>query len=122
MNVPEFIEEYSGRPHKDINCYELVQAFYKEVLNIELPEKIIKYDEFENVENLIKSESKNWQEIEEPEKFCVITMKQHPIFINHVAVYLGNSKFLHSTIHKGVSIDSFDSHYKPRIKNYYKYM
>jgi len=53
----------------------------------------------------------NWNEIEKPEEPCLIAMSLGvPGFFNHVGVYIGDGKFIHTTRMRGaVTIERIDN-------------
>lgn len=82
------------------NCYGLVRLFYKEHLNIEIPELKINSEHSNMVwATYLKEISNNWDYSDEPLPFDVVAMAHditHPKIVQHVGVYLGNGKVLHT--------------------------
>ena len=54
---------------------------------------------------------KRWEEIEEPENPCLVALSLGvPGFINHIGVYIGDGKFIHTTRMRGaVTIERIDN-------------
>lgn len=122
-NLEKFIEKYIGTPHSKLDCYQLVQRFYEEILGINLQDYLINHSNYKRIEDSIRNETvNNWIKINEPEQYCVITFKQHPLFVNHVGIYLGNGKFLHSSLNEGVEIQRLiNPNYRGTIKGFFKH-
>lgn len=106
------------------NCYGLARLFYKEELGIIIPKLDVPSAQSNKVfATFLHEISENWEEIKEPEFGCIVAMAHdlsHPRIVQHVGVYIGNNKILHT-------INKLDSHVskldilKPVIKGYYKW-
>lgn len=82
------------------NCYGLVRLFYREQLGIEIPELAVHSDHSNVVwATYLKEISENWVRVDEPEFGDVVAMAQdirHPRIVQHVGVYIGGGKVLHT--------------------------
>jgi len=58
-----------------------------------------------------------FQRILKEEKYCIILLEKNNI--NHIAIYLGNGKMIHSRSDFGVIIESL-SRYRKYVKGFYK--
>lgn len=98
-------EDLIGKPFKrggdDIkgfDCYGLVIFIYKEFFGIEIPSyghKNIDAFKGESINKVIDKNKGEWVRIDKPEIPCAVFIKNHPLYVNHVGVYIGNNKFLH---------------------------
>lgn len=82
------------------NCYGLVRLFYKEHLGIDIPELRVHSDHSNVVwATYLKEIGEHWESVDEPELYDVVAMAQdvrHPRIVQHVGVYIGNGKVLHT--------------------------
>ncbi len=69
---------------------------------------------------------KDWEEIQKPEVPCLIILKGHFQFANHLGIYLGAGKFIHATENKyggTVCVNRLnDPLWRRRIAGYYKHI
>lgn len=74
------------------------------------------------VSNVMEEKALNWIEIEKPIVPCIVALSLGvPGFINHVGVYIGDSKFIHTTRMRGaVTIERIDNPLF-RNKKFYRY-
>lgn len=112
-------QDFSGT-----NCYGLVRLFYKEHLNIEIPELKVQSQHSNRVWATYLNEIQgNWITVEEPELYDVVAMAQdvrHPRIVQHVGIYLGNGKILH-TLNKIESHVVSIENVKHSIKGYHRW-
>lgn len=114
----------SGRDFKGCDCFGLMKLYYKNELNIDIPDvKITPSQPRRIMINYLNEISKNWKKIEEPQENCVISMAMnanHPKLVTHFAIMLSNNKILH-TLNKlqshVISLD--DARVKPFIRGYH---
>lgn len=92
---------------KGANCYGLVWLFYKYHLGINIPELTVQSDHSNRVwATYLREISENWNWVDEPQQFDVVAMAQdisHPRIVQHVGIYIGNGKVLHT-------LNKIDSH------------
>lgn len=115
-----------GRTFKGCDCFGLVKLFYRNELNIDVPDVAITADKPRRIfANFLNEISKNWVEIDKPEKGCVIAMtanEQHPNLVTHFALVIDDKQVIHTLNKIGshlVRLD--DDKIKPFIKGYYKW-
>lgn len=111
-----------GRGPHSYDCLGLLIELYKR-RGIEIEDFGLTMEDGLKSSNKLKevANSSLWVKIPSPELYCVIIIKQHPVFINHLGIYLGCGKFIHVS-GQGVSIDRvFDYHYSTRIIGFYRY-
>jgi cell wall-associated NlpC family hydrolase len=106
------------------NCYGLVRLFYKEHLNIEIPELRVPSDHSNRVWATYLNEIRgNWITVTEPQMFDVVAMAQditHPRIVQHVGVYLGGGKVLHTLSKVDSHIVSLES-IKHSIRGFHRW-
>ncbi|MFZ2967916.1 MAG: NlpC/P60 family protein [Sulfuricurvum sp.] len=123
--------EFVGIPFADgeqsfdgANCYGLVRLFYREQLGIEIPDLRVHSDHSNRVwATYLKEISEHWHNVDEPEKYDVIAMAQdvnHPRIVNHVGVYLGDGKVLHTLNKVDSHVVSLES-IKYMIRGYHRW-
>ena len=112
-----------GRGNPGYDCFGLVAEIYRR-RGKTLPDYGIDHRDPLEIQYTIKKEidTGKWIKLKSPEKFCIILMQQHPFFVQHVAMYIGAGKFIHSSLHKGVTVDRLnDPFYKNTVRGFYKY-
>jgi len=87
-----------GRGWDQLDCWGLVQLFYKEELGIEVPDYLWAYTSAEDHGSVALAINKNkvmWSKVEKPEYGDVLVFRimGHPI---HVGIKLDNNDFLHA--------------------------
>jgi cell wall-associated NlpC family hydrolase len=113
-----------GRDSSGYDCWGLVMEVFYRISGVRLPDYNLDYDKPEIAHNRMEIESVNpkWIKLQSPELNCLVLMKQHPVFTQHVGVYIGEGKFIHASLSKGVTVDRLiDPIYKNGIKGFYKY-
>lgn len=114
-----------GRSFKGCDCYGLVKLYYKEVLNIELPETLISPDQPRRTfANYLNEISKNWTSTV-PGKNAVVAMAvnaQHPSLVTHFAVMIDDKRFIDTRENMSSYLTSIDDEkIKNQIKGFYKW-
>jgi len=113
-----------GRGPECYDCYGVVLEVYKRN-GIILKDFDIDSFDFGTINSEIVTQVSSgfWKVLPSPEYLCVIKMKQHPVFTQHLGVFLGKDKFIHAVLDRGVVIDSINSScFKNCIKGFYKYV
>ena len=111
-------------PKEGLDCWGLVLVAYKR-FNIELPDFGNMVDALNSFEvNLrIKSSKKFWEQIQQPEIPSVLAIRNHPKYVNHCGVYVGNHRFLHCLEKVGVILSNMsDRIWQRRIEGIYRYV
>jgi cell wall-associated NlpC family hydrolase len=114
-----------GRNETGYDCWGLVMEVMYRINGTLLPDYGLDYDkpEVAHSKMLIETASFHWNKLTSPEIGCLVLMKQHPVFTQHVGVYIGDGKFIHASLHKGVTIDRLnDALYRTGIKGFYEYV
>ncbi len=114
-----------GRSFRGCDCYGLVKLYYKEVLNIEIPETIITSEQPRRTfANYLNEISKNWTSTV-PSKNAVVAMAvnaEHPTLITHFAVMIDDKRFIDIRENMSSYLTSIDDKkIKNQIKGFYKW-
>ena len=126
MNFDKYIGlpyQENGRTNSGVDCWGLARLFYKQELNIELPDYSDLYSGSwdEQVTKLINYHKDNWHEVQQPSigDLCLFNIYGEPA---HIGVYVGDSKFLHARDGQDSVIESLNNPlWKRRISGYFKY-
>lgn len=114
-----------GRGPESFDCWGLVREARRR-LNLPLPEDIeVNALEAASVSAEIETAKKDghWHEITVPTIGCVVAIRNHHLFVNHVGVYLGNGLFMHVLAKICACQDRITSPaWSRRIVGYYEYV
>ena len=83
-----------GTPWKELPCWELVVEVYKRV-GIKLDTYVSYWDDMDG---------SPWEKVQEPNEGDIIVMNLYSNNADHIAVYVGEGKMIHSTEYAGVCI------------------
>jgi len=109
-----------GRGPDSYDCYGLATEIFRRH-GIELPDYRISCENASKINSTIDEEKNKWIECEKPEVPSVVVLRFNSRYFNHVGVYIGSGKFIHTAKKTGVRIDRIDDIYwKNRIEGYYK--
>lgn len=125
--------KYGGRGPKFFDCWGLTMEVFKRFeINIPDYELCSIYQDLN--ENLIDSASEKingcvgsfkwgWEEVQTPIPPSIIPIRfNHPNMINHVGVYIGDGKFIHTRDKVGVCIDRINSiSWERKLNGFYVY-
>jgi murein DD-endopeptidase len=114
-----------GRSFNGCDCYGLVKLYYKEVLNIDIPETIITAEQPRRTfANYLNEISKNWTATT-PAKNVVVAMSvnaEHPSLVTHFAVMIDDKRFIDTRENMSSYLTSIDDEkIKNQIKGFYKW-
>ena len=114
-----------GRSFNGCDCYGLVKLYYKEILNIDIPETIITAEQPRRTfANYLNEISKNWTATT-PAKNVVIAMSvnaEHPNLVTHFAVMIDDKRFIDTRENMSSYLTSIDDErIKNQIKGFYKW-
>ena len=115
-----------GRGPNVYDCYGLVREVYHRH-GIDLPDYSIAADACQQIEGQIEEEktSGKWIQIDEPEIPCLVLLRCHVDFVQHLGVYVGAGKFLHirEEKEKGVVVNRLDDPlWKKRFRGFWEYV
>jgi hypothetical protein len=114
-----------GRTFNGCDCYGLVKLYYKEILNIEIPETIITADKPRRIfANYLKEISENWKPCE-PKANAVIAMSvnsEFPNLVTHFAVMIDDKRFIDTRENMSSYLTNIDDErIKNQIKGFYQW-
>jgi cell wall-associated NlpC family hydrolase len=108
-----------GTPYEKRDCWGIVVDFYREVLGIELKSYYTDIPKSrDSAKALVYSSMGDFEEVKTPEFGDIILIKLYDIE-SHIAVYLGEEKMLHTTLHSGCVIERV-SRWKHLIVGFYR--
>jgi len=116
--------EYPPNPPHTYDCWAAIREVYRRA-GMELPNYTVAEHTAKKISGAIENAKTEdcWQKIHELEIPCIIEIKGHPGFHQHVGVYIGDNKFLHSRRDTGVVIERLDApNWKMKIRNYWQYV
>ena len=114
-----------GSSFNGCDCYGLVKLYYKEILNIDIPETIITAEQPRRTfANYLNEISKNWTATT-PAKNVVVAMSvnaEHPNLVTHFAVMIDDKRFIDTRENMSSYLTSIDDEkIKNQIKGFYKW-
>lgn len=125
LNPSGYEMPYIGREYKlgIVDCYSLVQDYYKKELNIELRD-YVRSSNWNNqgdspyVDN---AEASGFQIVDTLEKHDIILMQMRSPIPNHAAIYIGNNTILHHLTNRLSSIDVYGGWYQKVTRAIYRH-
>lgn len=113
-----FVNE--GRGPESYDCYGLATEVFQRY-GIELPDYRISCEDASKINSTIETEKISvWKKCDALEVPSLVVMRFNSHLFNHVGVYIGNGKFIHTAQKTGVRIDRIDDLYwRHRIEGYY---
>lgn len=108
-----------GRGPEAFDCYGLATEVFGRY-GIKLPDYRISCENASKINSTIDREKSKWIRCEKPEVPSLVVLRFNSRFYNHVGVYIGNGRFIHTAKKTGVRIDRIDDIYwKNRIEGFY---
>jgi cell wall-associated NlpC family hydrolase len=107
-----------------LDCWGLAMLVFKQH-GIELPDFVVDAFACQTIENTAYEEisERHWEEVYEPQNTDVpllVLIKNHPVYVNHVGVYIGDGRVIHTDSATGVIISHITERLKQRITGYYR--
>lgn len=128
------IQKYIGLPYlkggtdfPKVDCFGLIALIYKNELNQYVPPFTTKASELMSARSINKefnSRIQNeWIKVEEPSEYSVIAISSIMIkdMVDHVGMYIGNGKMIHSDKNIGYSCIERLKNYRNKIVGYYDF-
>lgn len=112
-----------GRGPDGYDCWGLVREVYRRC-GVDLTEVNISVVACAAIQEEIETrkQRREWHELAQPEVPCVLLIKAHPKYLQHLGVYVGRGKFLHVGSTKTVVIERISSPaWKRIIRGYWQY-
>ncbi len=115
-----------GKPFKDggrgpdaYDCYGLAQEVFRRH-GIELPDYRVSCEDASRIDATIEQEKPLWTELDIPVVPCLVVLRFNSRVYNHVGVYIGKGRFIHTAKKTGVRIDRInDAYWRNRIEGFY---
>jgi len=119
IGIPFDADNINGK-----NCYEILRAVYMcngiYVSDINIAECSCKDFTDKEVDLQV---SKYWEKITRPEIICGVLMKSYgQRFANHIGVFIGKNRIIHTKRETGCIIESMLPKYKNKINGFYKFI
>ncbi|AZO96083.1 NlpC/P60 family protein [Halocella sp. SP3-1] len=113
-----FVNE--GRGPEEYDCYGLAREVFGR-FGIKLPDYRISCENASSINSTIDTEKvSTWQECEDSQVPSLLVMRFNSHLYNHVGVYIGSGRFIHTAEKTGVRIENINSLYwQHRIEGYY---
>ncbi len=105
------IINYLTIPYEKMNCYQLARHIYKNEFNIDLVDMSqIKDDETRKIHKEILRQSIEWKVSNIPHLYDFVLMNNddHHSIINHIGIYIGDGKVIHTSKKTGCVISKID--------------
>jgi len=118
-----------GRGPEEYDCWGLTREIFHR-FGVELPDYNIGAFECARVGEEIGKHvaaarnggDKEWVELKEPEVPCLVVIRNHPKFVNHCGVYVGEGKFIHTLEKTNAIISEVNSPlWRRKIVGFFKY-
>ena len=121
------VEGLVGTSFEDMHCWHVVREIYKRH-DIDLEDYHIGVDECEAIskvyaEKLKQEPGNKWERLTAPEPLALVAIRNHPKFVSHCGVCIGNGQFIHSLADTGVIINRLsDPMWRKKIVGFYRYV
>ncbi|WP_205739264.1 NlpC/P60 family protein [Halocella sp. SP3-1] len=109
-----------GRGPDNFDCYGLATEVFSR-FGVDIPDYKISCENASKIDSTINTEKvATWKECEGPQAPSLVVLRFNSHLINHVGVYIGSGRFIHTARKTGVRIDKLDDLYwKHRIHGFY---
>ena len=115
----ESFRKYIGISYGDYDCYEIIQLYYKEVLEKSLDDLYAARPSKLETESYISNEKSNFLEVNEPELGDIIVFRIFGLPC-HVGMYVNEDIFFHSREYTDACLEKL-SVWKKRVVGYYRW-
>jgi len=114
--------KHQGRGLDGLDCYGLIINIYKDfgISLIDINDDYDKDWSWQGRNYFIENAYRQWQEINKPEFFDVVTFKNGKGIVNHAGVMLDGNRFIH-TCKVGTVISKVSDDKKHRLSGYYRF-
>ena len=120
LGIP-FKDDAAEGSFESCNCWGLVRLYYKEELGITLPVFSIPEIDVNKIAIALDENKSLYAKLNQPEINCIIPIRyvnQH--YVDHVALYIGNNRLLHTNCRVGSHILKLNSPLiQRRLSGYY---
>ena len=114
--------EMGARGPDSYDCYGICLEVAKRA-GVEIEQFGVGIDELKNRSDRINEGKNNYEKIDKPEPFCMVSFKIHPRFVTHMGMVLENcTHFIHIIKRSHVVIERLDlPKWQKRLDGYYKW-
>lgn len=109
------VHDFVGKTWAELPCWDLVVVWYA-AQGITLRS----YTDYWMSNAPTDAALNEWMPVQEPQKGDILAMNLTGRAADHVGIYLGGGKFLHSTEYAGVCIEQLER-YRRRVMGIYRY-
>jgi cell wall-associated NlpC family hydrolase len=117
-----------GRGPGEYDCYGLAREALRRV-GVEIPERMLLWSEDKETglrerNDAINIGKEDYEALDLPEPYCIVTFILHPPYVTHIGVILPNRyQFIHIMRKRRVAVERLDNPYwQRRIEGYYRYV
>ena len=110
---------YIGIPYEEYDCYEIIQKYYKEVLDKELDNLYSSRPSTEETEDFFLEQRSRFIEVDTPKFGDIIVFKVFGLAC-HIGMYVDNKVFFHSRRTTNSCLEKL-SIWKNRVVGYYRW-
>jgi len=108
-----------GRGPDNFDCWGLAAEVYKR-FGKDLPDYKICCEDASRINAEMETQRPRWKQIDDPIIPCLVVMRAGSNFANHVGVYIGEGKIIHTLSGISASIIRVDDpNWRKRIEGYY---
>ncbi len=108
-----------GRGPEEYDCYGLATEVFRR-FGVDLPDYRVSCENASRINSTIDAERSRWIRCEKPQAPSLVVLRFNSRYYNHVGVYIGNGRFIHTAKKTGVRIDKvYDIYWKNRIEGFY---
>jgi proteasome lid subunit RPN8/RPN11 len=123
-NEYNYVEKYIGKKFDvyKFDCYQLTKDYYKNELNIILPEFQRDENWYTNIPKLIEDNwSKHFIEVEDKQKNDILLFKIGHDYISHMGIYLGGNLMLHVELDRESKVEIVGHKWLKRLEKVIRY-
>jgi len=102
-----------------LDCWGLAMVVCKRY-GVDLPEYVISAKEYAKIDR--ERFRVPWEKIADPHQYnppLLVVIRMHPVYYNHIGVWIGGGRIIHTTEETGVVIESLNPILKRKIEGYY---
>lgn len=115
----ESFHNFIGISYDEYDCYEVIQKYYKEVLNLELDSLYTARPNTKETEAHFEHERTRFIEVEEPQPGDIVVFKVFGLAC-HIGMYVNKEVFFHSRNTTDSCLEKL-SIWKKRVVGYYRW-
>lgn len=112
-----------GRGPDGYDCLGLALEIFRRT-GLDVPDYNIPAFHCARIDTVVAQEAAtSWQRLPGPIAPCLVVIKNHPQYINHVGVCVGSGMFIHVMQKVNVCLDRLDSPvWRKKIRGFYRYV